>query len=89
MSGPPRTPRAPGRAVRLLVLLVRGYQLMVSPLLGPACRYEPSCSRYAVEALQAHGVVRGGWLAIRRLGRCHPLGGHGFDPVPLEGPRGS
>lgn len=69
-------------ASRALILLIRAYQLTISPLLGPACRYEPSCSQFAVEAVDRHGVFRGGWLALRRIGRCHPLGGHGYDPVP-------
>jgi putative membrane protein insertion efficiency factor len=62
--------------------LLRGYQLVVSPLVGPACRYAPSCSEYAREAIEVHGPARGSWLAIRRLCRCHPFGGSGFDPVP-------
>ncbi len=61
---------------------LRLYRLLVSPLLGPACRFEPSCSRYAEIAVRRHGVLRGGRLAIARLLRCHPLGGQGFDPVP-------
>ena len=65
-----------------LIFLIRGYQRLISPLLGPRCRFHPSCSRYAVEALQKHGAVRGSWLAIRRLGRCHPLNPGGEDPVP-------
>ena len=64
------------------VLLIRVYQAGVSPWLRPACRFEPSCSRYAVEAIERHGVGRGGWLAARRVGRCHPLGDSGYDPVP-------
>ena len=62
--------------------LIRFYQLALSPLLGPRCRYLPTCSEYATEALQRHGVVRGGWIALTRLVRCHPWGGSGFDPVP-------
>jgi hypothetical protein len=61
---------------------IRGYQLVVSPMLGPACRFEPSCSHYAAEAVERHGVVRGAWLALRRLLRCQPFGGCGYDPVP-------
>lgn len=62
--------------------LIRGYQLLVSPLLTPACRYQPSCSAYAAEALAAHGAARGLWLSLTRLARCRPWGGHGYDPVP-------
>jgi putative membrane protein insertion efficiency factor len=62
--------------------LIRVYQVAISPWLGPGCRFEPSCSRYAVEAIERHGVGRGGWLAARRVGRCHPLGDSGYDPVP-------
>ncbi|HEY8516666.1 MAG TPA: membrane protein insertion efficiency factor YidD [Candidatus Binatia bacterium] len=69
---------------KLLRALLRVYQLVVSPLLGPACRYVPSCSEYAREAIERHGAARGSLLALRRLGRCHPLGGSGFDPVPEE-----
>ncbi|MFC7451750.1 membrane protein insertion efficiency factor YidD [Insolitispirillum peregrinum] len=62
--------------------LIRGYQLLLSPVLPPSCRYTPTCSTYALQALERHGLVRGGWLAIRRIGRCHPWGGSGYDPVP-------
>lgn len=58
------------------------YKGTVSPLLGPRCRFQPSCSQYAADALTLHGPVRGGWLALRRVCRCHPLGGSGYDPVP-------
>jgi len=67
---------------RILVLLVRGYQVAISPLLPSSCRYYPSCSAYAVEALERHGAMRGGWLAIRRIARCHPFKPGGYDPVP-------
>jgi uncharacterized protein len=67
---------------RLAVLLIRFYQLAISPLLGPRCRYHPTCSEYAIEALRRYGIIKGGWLTIRRLGRCHPWGGSGHDPVP-------
>ena len=66
----------------LFLLLVRLYQLLISPLLGPSCRFTPTCSAYAAEALKRHGPWKGGWLAIRRISRCHPWGGHGYDPVP-------
>jgi putative membrane protein insertion efficiency factor len=66
----------------VLVLLVRGYQVALSPLLPPSCRYYPSCSEYAIEALQKHGALRGSWLAVRRIARCHPFRPGGYDPVP-------
>lgn len=62
--------------------LIRAYQLLVSPLLLPSCRYLPSCSDYAAEAIQTHGAPYGVWLTLRRLLRCHPWGGSGWDPVP-------
>jgi putative membrane protein insertion efficiency factor len=67
---------------RLLLLMIRGYQVGISPFLPPACRYEPSCSMYAAEAIRRYGPGKGGWLATRRLLRCHPWGGSGYDPVP-------
>ena len=66
----------------LLSLPVRGYRLFISPFVGWNCRFEPTCSEYALEALRRHGAVRGGWLTLRRLARCHPLGGSGVDNVP-------
>jgi uncharacterized protein len=63
-------------------ILIRGYQLLVSPLLGPRCRFHPSCSQYALEAIELHGTLRGAWLALRRLSRCHPFHAGGYDPVP-------
>ena len=66
----------------LLALPVRGYRLVLSPWMGTHCRYRPTCSVYALEALAHHGGIRGGWLAARRIARCHPFGGSGFDPVP-------
>lgn len=71
---------------RMLVLLVRGYQLFISPMLGPRCRFHPTCSQYAVEALQTNGAIKGGWLALRRVLRCHPLHPGGHDPVPPAQP---
>jgi uncharacterized protein len=68
----------------LAALPIRLYQLVLSPLLGRNCRFSPSCSSYAIEALGRFGVLRGGILAVRRLGRCHPLGSSGFDPVPTR-----
>ena len=66
----------------LLILPVRLYQILISPLLPKACRYFPSCSAYMIEALHAHGLFKGAWLGTKRLLRCAPWGGHGFDPVP-------
>ncbi len=67
---------------KLFLLPVRFYQYCISPLLPPSCRFIPTCSAYAVEAVMVHGVLRGGWLTLRRLARCHPWGGSGYDPVP-------
>ena len=64
------------------ILLVRIYRYALSPWLGPNCRFQPTCSEYTIEALGKHGLFRGGALAIRRIGRCHPWGGSGYDPVP-------
>ena len=64
------------------IALIKLYQWIVSPMLGPKCRFTPTCSQYAIEALKKHGVFKGLWLTIKRLGRCHPWGGHGYDPVP-------
>lgn len=65
-----------------LLALVWLYRILVSPWLGNNCRYEPTCSKFALEALREHGAFRGTWLAARRIGRCHPWGGSGYDPVP-------
>jgi len=74
------------RAARLVALLlmnvIRAYRLLIAPLLGPRCRFTPGCSSYAMEAISRHGPVTGSWMALRRLARCHPWGGSGFDPVP-------
>ena len=64
------------------VLLIKGYQNFISPLLPSSCRYTPTCSHYAVEALQKHGLLKGGWLAAKRIASCNPWGGSGNDPVP-------
>lgn len=66
----------------LLLLPVRIYRHVISPWLPPSCRYTPTCSRYAIEALQKHGPWKGSWLALKRILRCHPWGGSGYDPVP-------
>ena len=67
---------------RFFIWLISIYQRLISPLLGPSCRFHPTCSEYAKEALKSHGLVTGIWLTIKRLSKCHPLGGSGFDPVP-------
>ena len=67
---------------RAVVQLIRLYQVTLSPLLGPRCRFQPTCSGYAIEAVQIHGVLRGGWMSVRRIGRCHPFNAGGVDPVP-------
>lgn len=66
----------------LLIFLVRFYQVVVSPLKPPTCRYTPTCSQYALEALKKYGAFKGGWLAIKRISSCHPWGGSGYDPIP-------
>ncbi len=63
---------------------VRLYQLLLSPLITPRCRHLPTCSSYAIEAFREHGLLRGGWLAVRRIARCHPFGTSGYDPVPAR-----
>lgn len=65
-----------------MIILVRAYQWVLSPLLPPSCRHTPTCSQYAVEALTRWGFLKGGWLALRRIARCHPWGTSGYDPVP-------
>jgi len=66
----------------VLIGLLKGYRLVISPLYGQVCRYHPSCSAYALDAVRTHGSLRGTWLAARRLGRCHPWAAGGYDPVP-------
>ncbi|WP_120214174.1 membrane protein insertion efficiency factor YidD [Epilithonimonas arachidiradicis] len=65
-----------------IVILIKFYQLAISPWLGKNCRYDPTCSHYTLEALKVHGLFKGSWLAIKRIGSCHPWGGEGYDPVP-------
>jgi len=67
---------------RLLTLIARGWQIGPSRVIPPSCRYSPSCSQYAIDALGKYGAVKGSWLAVKRLMRCHPWGGSGYDPVP-------
>lgn len=72
----------------LIRKLIRGYQLAVSPLLGQRCRFYPTCSQYTLEAVETHGALRGLWLGVRRLAKCHPFHAGGFDPVPQPRGRG-
>lgn len=67
---------------RLLIALIRFYKHYISPITPPACRYTPTCSQYTLEAIQKYGALRGTWLGIKRICRCHPWGGSGYDPVP-------
>jgi putative membrane protein insertion efficiency factor len=69
---------------KIFVLIIQGYRLLLSPFLGSNCRFYPSCSEYAQQAIMEHGVLRGLWLAIKRLGRCHPWHAGGIDPVPAR-----
>jgi len=78
-SAKPVVLRLPSLVLRLAI---RGYQVAISPVLPPACRYYPTCSNYAIEAIEKYGALRGGWMAARRIGRCHPFSPGGFDPVP-------
>jgi putative membrane protein insertion efficiency factor len=74
----------PTLAARVLSVPVIGYRRFISPFLAPRCRFAPSCSEYALEALRRHGAVRGLWLSVRRLARCHPFNPGGYDPVPAR-----
>ena len=67
---------------QILIMFVRAYQVVLSPFMGGACRFEPSCSNYMIEALSKYGAIKGGWLGMKRLMRCRPFGPHGYDPVP-------
>jgi putative membrane protein insertion efficiency factor len=85
-----RGSEVPGQRVltplqRVALGCLRAYKVLFSPLFAGSCRFVPSCSEYAAQAVRHHGLVRGCWLAFRRLGRCHPFGAHGFDPVPRPG----
>jgi len=76
------TARSPRPGAHVAILGLRMYQIVLAPWLGPACRFEPSCSHYAISAIDRHGVAYGCYLALRRVARCNPLGGSGYDPVP-------
>ena len=67
---------------RLFILMIRFYQLSISPILGQNCRYDPTCSQYSIEAINKYGPFKGGWIGLKRILSCHPWGGHGHDPVP-------
>jgi len=66
----------------VFLFIIKTYQYLISPILGKSCRFTPTCSHYGVEAITKHGPFKGGWLTLKRIGRCNPWGGHGFDPVP-------
>lgn len=66
------------------IWLIRFYQLAISPWIGSNCRFQPTCSHYGIEALKTHGILKGSWLTIQRISRCHPWGGSGYDPVPKK-----
>jgi putative membrane protein insertion efficiency factor len=65
-----------------LIVLIKIYQILISPLFPPSCRFVPTCSQYSLEALKKYGILKGGWLSVKRILRCHPWGGSGYDPVP-------
>ena len=67
-----------------LIIVIRAYQLIISPMLGSNCRFSPTCSEYTIESFKAHGLIKGLFLAIKRIGKCHPWGGHGYDPIPTK-----
>lgn len=76
------TPRRAGPATAFVLWLIRVYQRLLSPVLGARCRFHPTCSSYTLEAIERHGLWRGGWLSLRRIMRCHPFADGGYDPVP-------
>ena len=67
-----------------LLIIIKVYQLLISPILRSNCRFLPTCSEYAIESLKSHGLIKGSILTIKRIGRCHPWGGHGYDPIPSK-----
>ncbi|OZN25089.1 membrane protein insertion efficiency factor YidD [Actinobacillus seminis] len=74
--------KTPSFGAKILVRSVRFYQVVISPIIGPRCRFTPTCSCYALEALKIHGVAKGSWLTVKRILKCHPLNAGGYDPVP-------
>ncbi len=66
----------------IFILIIKAYRTFISPLLAPSCRYIPTCSEYGLQAIKKYGPFKGGWLTVKRISRCHPWGGHGYDPVP-------
>ena len=78
----PPEPASPGLAAGAILIAIQAYRLTLSAFLGRQCRFAPTCSEYAAEAVRAHGALHGGWLGLKRIGRCHPWGGSGYDPVP-------
>jgi hypothetical protein len=89
MNGRPVLQTSLSPAQRVVLALLTVYKGLFSPLFAGSCRFVPSCSEYARDAVVQHGVLKGSWMAMRRLSRCHPFGPHGVDPVPLRAPRGS
>ena len=92
-AAPPTTPPPQSPAARLILGAILVYRYSLSAVLGRQCRFAPTCSEYAADAVRSHGALRGGWLGLKRIGRCHPWGGSGYDPVPprrpMEPPRGT
>ena len=86
MCQPPRPDPQKDPAAWLVALPVHAYRLLLSPWVGHGCRFQPTCSAYALEALARHGALKGGWLTLKRLAACNPWGGHGYDPVPGADP---
>ena len=80
---------SPSFGAKVLIVFIKAYRLVISPLLGPRCRFNPTCSQYGLEAIQTHGALKGGWLTVKRLLKCHPLSAGGDDPVPPKNNRHS